>query len=121
MDASGPASRASGSALYFGGFGFDPHTGRLMRDGTALPLGRTAAKLLAVLLTNRQRTVTQEEILRAVWPAQVVDRSAVKGYVSRIRALLDDDPRTPRFIASVDGGYRFIAPVATQSPAERVA
>src|SRR5262249_33539553 len=32
---------------------------------------------------------------------------------------LGDDPRAPRFIASEDGSYRFVATTATRSPAER--
>src|SRR5262245_23239356 len=119
--------RASGlsmqpeQTLYFGPFGFDLHSGRLTCDGAEVSLGRTAAKVLTVLLTHSQQIVTQAEIRRAVWPSQVVDRGAVKGYIRDLRAVLQDDPRAPQFIASVDGGYRFIAPVATHSPAQRAA
>jgi hypothetical protein len=80
--------------VYFGPFGFHVRTGRLTRDGADLPLGRTAARVLAVLLEHRPRAATQEEeILRTVWPSHVVDRGAVKGYISDLRAILGDDPR----------------------------
>src|SRR5262249_53934325 len=82
-------------------------------------LGRTAARVLAALLEHRTRRVSSEEILRTVWPSHVVDRGAVKGYISNLRAVFGDDPRAPRFIASENGGYRFIASVATRSVTER--
>src|SRR5262245_50654162 len=99
----------------------EPESGRLAREGSELSLGRTAAKVLSVLLAHRQRALTQEEIRRAVWAGQVVDRGAVKGYVSDLRAILGDDPHAPRFIASVDGGYRFIATASPHSPVHRAA
>lgn len=105
--------------LYFGPFGFDVATGRLTQDGAELPLGRTAARVLAVLLEHRPHAVAQDEILRTVWPSTVVDRGAVKGYIRDLRAVLGDDARAPRFIASEDGGYRFVATIATRSAAER--
>jgi DNA-binding winged helix-turn-helix (wHTH) protein len=105
--------------LYFESFGFDVRTGRLTRDGADVALGRTAARVLTVLLEHRTRAVSQDQIRRTVWSSHVVDRGAVKGYISDLRAILGDDPRTPRFIASEDGGYRFVAPIARQSPAQR--
>src|SRR5262249_37398734 len=62
--------------LYFGAFGFDVGTGRLTRGGAALPLGRTAARVLAVLSEHRPHAATQEGILRTVWPSHVVFVSA---------------------------------------------
>jgi predicted ATPase/DNA-binding winged helix-turn-helix (wHTH) protein len=121
METRVPASPATRQTLYFGEFSFDLPSGRLTREGTELSLGRTAAKVLAVLLTGRQHTVTQVEIRRSVWPSQSVDRGAVKGYISDIRAILQDDPRAPRFVASIDGGYRFIATVSPHSPVQRAA
>ncbi|PWU20443.1 MAG: hypothetical protein C5B48_12535 [Candidatus Rokuibacteriota bacterium] len=119
MEARRSAVPATRRPLYFDAFSFDPESGRLTRDGAEVPLGRTAARVLSVLLTHRQRTVTQEEIRRAVWATHVVDRGAVKGYISDLRAILRDHPRAPRLLASVDGGYRFIAAVTSHSPAQR--
>ena len=79
--------------LYFGAFGFDVGTGRLTRDGADVALGRTAARVLTVLLEHRPRTVTQEEILRTVWPSHVVDRGRAVWPGGFLSAHTASDPR----------------------------
>jgi hypothetical protein len=44
-----------------------------------------------------------------------VDRGAVKGYISDLRAVLGDDPRAPRFIASEGGSKDAAARGASQT------
>jgi TolB-like protein/Tfp pilus assembly protein PilF len=67
-----------------------------------------------LLAENRQRLVTREEILRAIWGENVfVDAdNSINTAVRKARQALKDDPENPRFLRTVPGkGYRFTAEV----------
>lgn len=86
-------------------------------EGTPVPLTRIELELLAALLEAGGRVLTREQLLDAVHghgEAFVLDRT-VDAHVRRLRAKLGDDPRAPRFVATVRGvGYRAVgAPRAT--------
>ena len=70
--------------------------------------------LLILLVENRSKLVTREEIETFLWPESgLVDVvQGINAAVNRIRAVLNDDASKPRFIETVIGeGYRFIARV----------
>ena len=72
-------------------------------------LTRKTPDVLACLIRNRGRIVSQEALLREVWPGVTVKPDLVREYVCDLRALLGDDPGTPRTIETVRGqGYRLI-------------
>lgn len=86
----------------------------LRRAGQRIPLSRIPMDFLVLLLENRDRLVTREEIAARLWPdSQVVDIvQGINTVVARVRAVLNDDASNPRFVKTVIGrGYRFIAEV----------
>jgi DNA-binding winged helix-turn-helix (wHTH) protein len=69
-------------------------------------------EVLRYLVEHAGRLVTQRELLDAVWPGAFIEPQAVKKQIFDLRRVLDDPPRTPRFIETVPRrGYRFIATV----------
>lgn len=65
--------------------------------------------VLALLVENRHRVVTKEEILDAVWGDQFVSESALTTRVKEVRRALGDDGRTQRYVRNVHGrGYQFV-------------
>jgi two-component system alkaline phosphatase synthesis response regulator PhoP len=66
--------------------------------------------LLYLLASGRGRAVSREEILDAIWGTDfVAESNIVDRHVRSLRIKLEDDHRSPRFIATVPGvGYRFI-------------
>jgi len=71
-------------------------------------------ELLLLLVENRERLVTRDEIAERLWKGEVfVDTEhGINTAVRKIRTVLRDDPDNPRFVQTVTGkGYRFIAPV----------
>lgn len=82
--------------------------------GEALILGRKEYALLALLLRNAGRVVTQPHILREIWGnSHVEDTHYVRILVAKLRQKLGDDAATPRYIATEPGvGLRFIPPIA---------
>jgi DNA-binding response OmpR family regulator len=84
---------------------------RSVRAGTSeLHLTSLEQSLLYVLAANAGNLVTREELLDALWGADYISESnVIDRHVRNLRAKLQDDPRRPRYIATVTGrGYRFV-------------
>lgn len=79
-------------------------------DGEPLALGRKEYALLALLLKNAGRVVTQPQILREVWGAtHQNDTHYVRILVAKLRQKLGDEAVTPRYIVTEPGvGLRFL-------------
>ena len=83
-------------------------------DGRRLHLSPTEYALLTFLMTHPQQALPVHTIVRRVWGWLPSDgKNTLRIFVNRLRRKLDDDPRQPRYIASVRGtGYRFARNVA---------
>ncbi len=98
----------------FGEFELDLDAQQLKHGGEAVHLERRPFDLLVMLVTHRDRLVTREEIVAALWPSNVIiDFDAgVNTLIRKLRAALHDSPDQPVYIRTNPGkGYRFIAPV----------
>lgn len=107
---------ASGLILRFGNFELEETTGELRRDGLLVKLTPRQFRLLRFLLRNSGRVVTREEIQTEIWGDDTfVDfQRNLNVCVAQLRAALNDDSESPRFIKTVPRrGYRFVAPVET--------
>jgi DNA-binding winged helix-turn-helix (wHTH) protein len=102
----------------FGGFSLDRDRRLLSRGGEPVPLARKAFDFLEVLVAERPRALSKEQIRDRVWPKTVVSESTVNGLLGELRAALGDDAREPRYIRTVHGfGYAFVAVASEQPPA----
>lgn len=104
----------------FSGFSFDGASGELTRDGIAVPLEHQPAIVLARLVTSAGELVTREALASELWRGvtHVNFDDGLNYCVRQIRVALGDDPKSPRFIATIPRrGYRFIAPVTTATDA----
>lgn len=96
----------------FGAFRFEPSELRLLREGRPVQVQPQPLRLLAVLVEAEGRLVTRDELRGRLWPIDThVDYDRVLNFsVRRLRVVLGDDARAPRFIETVPRvGYRFIA------------
>ncbi len=73
--------------------------------------------LLLLLVEQRDRAVTRQEIFDRVWADVVVSDGALTQAIRTIRRVLDDDPRDVTFIRTVSRhGYQFVwAPVTEEA------
>jgi pimeloyl-ACP methyl ester carboxylesterase len=63
--------------------------------------------------------VSKQELLSTFWSDAYVGEAVLKATVREIRKVLNDDPRTPRFIETAHRrGYRFIADVSESASGE---
>lgn len=81
---------------------YNSATQELYRNGSIVALGGKEHELLQLLINNKGRTVTKEEIGTVLWPFDPICESAIKNIVLRLRRKLGVD-----IIISVRGvGYR---------------
>lgn len=81
---------------------YNSATKELYQNGSILALGIKEQELLILLIHNRHKTVTKEEIIIKLWPLDPICDSAIKNLILRLRKKLDAD-----IIVSVKGvGYR---------------
>jgi DNA-binding winged helix-turn-helix (wHTH) protein/predicted ATPase len=91
----------------------------LWRGSQAIKLRPKAFAVLNYLLGRPGQLVTKEELLTAVWPATFVAEAVLKVTIRQLRAALDDDPKSPRFIETAHRrGYRFIGQITEIAPYE---
>ncbi len=97
----------------FGTFELDDALQELREEGSVVDLQPKVLQLLLVLIRNRERVLSQEELLSAVWPDTAVEPTSLRRLVKILREALYDDATNPQIIATQRGkGLRFIASVA---------
>jgi len=84
----------------------------LRREGRSEPVEPQVFALLAVLVRERHRVVSKEELLDTVWGNRFVSESALTSRVKSARRAIGDDGRGQRLIRTVHGrGYQFVGDV----------
>src|SRR6266849_5985263 len=100
--------------LRFGVFELDPRAGELRKKGMKIRLQGQPVEILAMLLQCPGEIVTREELQKKLWPADTfVDfEQGLNNAMNRLRAALDDDAESPRFVETLPRhGYRFVGSV----------
>lgn len=104
----------------FGPFRLETQWQRLYRGAELLTLTRKRYEILLLLVENAGRVMKKDEIIRTIWPEQIVEESNLTQHIYVLRRLIEDDPRTPRYILTISGeGYQFSSTVKCVSD-ERV-
>ncbi|MDE3720843.1 MULTISPECIES: response regulator transcription factor [Nocardiopsis] len=83
------------------------HVVTVRGENVQLPLKEF--ELLEVLLRNAGRVLTRMQLIDRVWGADYVgDTKTLDVHVKRLRAKIEDDPSSPKYIVTVRGlGYKF--------------
>ena len=103
--------------VHFDRFELDEAEAQLMRGGEPVALAPKPFAVLCALARAPGCLVTKNALLDQVWGHRYVTESVLKTAISEVRAALDDDPKQPRYIATVSRrGYRFIAATAGATP-----
>ncbi len=99
----------SDELLRFGRLEIDLGARQARLDGKPVDLTSHQFELLTVLASSPGRVLTRDQIMDALkgHPLEAFDRS-IDVHVSRIRAVIEDDPKAPRRLLTVRGtGYVF--------------
>lgn len=110
------------SSIQFDDIRVEPRNFKVFKAGAALALEPKTFLLLTYLIENRDRLVDKQELLDAIWKDVAVTENSLTREVGKLRRVLGDDPKTPRYIETIHTrGYRFIAAARTfdDSPEEQ--
>jgi DNA-binding winged helix-turn-helix (wHTH) protein len=99
----------------FGRFSLDSRTRQLLRDGREVTLSPKAFKLLLLLVENRSRAMSREELHQQLWPSTFVLETNLAGLVAEVRRVLEDPADKPTFVRTRHRfGYWFIGDVSEE-------
>ena len=84
----------------FGEFWLLPDAASLRRGEQEVDLPPKAFSVLSFLIERRQRVVTKQELIEAIWKDTFVTDDALVQVITSIRRALGDDPEHPRYIGT---------------------
>lgn len=79
-------------------------------DGRHLPLTVKEYELLLLLVTNKEKVISKEELFNKVWGVESESElQTLTVHIKRLRQKIEKDPGNPRHILTVWGvGYKFV-------------
>lgn len=108
-----------GRIYAFGDYELDARLHELRCAGEALRVEPQVFDVLAYLLGARDRLVSKEELLDAVWGHRFVSPTTLNSRIKLARQAVGDDGSAQRVIRTVHGrGFRVVAEVEERSAAE---
>jgi DNA-binding winged helix-turn-helix (wHTH) protein len=97
----------------FGPFILNSSSRLLLRDKQPLLITAKVLDTLIVLVQNRGRLMSKEELLSTLWPYAAVEEANLAQVICCLRRALEDHPKEHRYIATIPGrGYVFVGAVS---------
>lgn len=87
------ASSRTREQVLIGAFAFDAERRQLIAGGSAVALPAKEFELLSLLVSNRPRAVSKDEIRDALWPRTVVTEASMTSLVKELRTKLGQTGR----------------------------
>jgi len=100
----------------FKDFSLDLINNKLLKRGEPIPLTYKSFRILRLLIENRERVVSKEEIFKDCWDEKHVEETTLIQHIYRIRKALNTDKSGEACIKTMPkAGYQFIARVKTST------
>jgi TolB-like protein len=104
----------------FAEFEIDIARQELRRGGAAVPLEPQVFDLVVHLVRNRDRMVSKEELIDAVWQGRTISDAALSSRIAAARRALGDDGKSQIYIRTQHKrGFRFVGTVIEEKPAPK--
>ncbi|ANH07561.1 alpha/beta fold hydrolase [Shinella sp. HZN7] len=101
----------------FGDFELVRETRELLARGQPRPVEPQVFDLLLYLIESRDRVVTTDDLVGAIWGGRIVSEAAVSARISAARSAVEDDGKRQRWIRTFPRrGFRFVGDVAVEAP-----
>lgn len=98
----------------FGNFELDEEAGLLRKAGLPVAIQPKPFELLRILLRERARVVTSDELFALLWPDTVVTPGSLNRAVSHARRAIDDTHKGTLLQSVARRGYRFTGEVVVR-------
>jgi DNA-binding winged helix-turn-helix (wHTH) protein len=100
----------------------DTRRQRVWRDSSEIPLPKMTYDLLFALVRHHPTAISDDDLIRIVWPGVVVSQETLSQRVKLLRAALGDDSRNPRYVARLRGrAYHLVGQVGALPDEEECA
>ena len=107
-----PSNPCDSDPFFLGDRLVEPALNRISHGEKSAQIEPRIMHVLTCLAGRADKVVSRAELLDTVWTTVLVNEEALTHAISQLRKVLDDDPRSPRFIQTIHkAGYRLIAPV----------
>ena len=102
----------------FEDFSLDMARCELRRSGTLISLQPQVFDLLEYVIRNRERVVSKDDLLAAVWHGRIVSESTLSTRINAARRAIGDSGKEQRLIRTAHGkGIRFVGAVREEDVA----
>jgi len=106
----------------FEDFALDGNRRELRRGDRLLPVEPKVFDLLMHLIAGRERVVSKDDLIAAIWDGRIVSESALTTAINAARAALGDSGGAQRLIKTLPRkGFRFVGEVRVEKEASTVA
>lgn len=96
----------------FGSFELDLAKIELRCDGQLAAIEPQVFALLALLVENRERVISVDELIEKVWDGRDISNATVASRIKAARRALGDDGKAQRWIRTIQNrGFRFVGDV----------
>ena len=104
----------------FGECVLDSETRELRVRGTAVHVSPKAFQFLELLLENRPRALSKDEIHEKLWPGTFVSDGTLTSLLAEVRSAIGDEAHESKFVRTLHRfGYAFSGPAEEIRPAQR--
>jgi DNA-binding response OmpR family regulator len=109
MLANAEAQGDNNHRLSASGIEVDTRAHEVTVDGNPAVLTPIEYKLLCVLMENKGRVMSPQELLKEAWDYDQYDAHLVEVHIGNLRQKIEDNPRRPQRIITVRSfGYKFV-------------
>lgn len=99
----------------FDSFVLDLDRRELTRDSRAVDVGPQVFDILAYLVQNRDRVVSKDGLLEAIWGGRIVSESTLTSHINAVRKAVGDSGGEQRLIRTIARkGFRFVGDVTAE-------
>jgi len=90
----------------------------LTRNAEVVSIGPQVFDLLAYLVQNRERVVSKDNLMDAIWNGRIVSDSTLTSHINAVRKAIGDSGEAQRLLRTVPRkGFRFVGDVGDVSDA----
>ena len=102
---------------FFGEYGLDTDRRELRRGAELVSIGPQGFDVLIYLICNRERVVSKDDLIEAVWRGRTVSDSTLASQINAVRKSIGDSGDDQRLVRTIARkGFRFVGQVRQEQP-----